>query len=417
MKNLIFIPLLLVISLLQAQNGKWQTQAIETNNNLYGLSFTDSLTGWICGENGLMLHTTDGYNWNQQPTPVTVNLYDVFFLNALQGWSCGDSGTIIHTNNGGQVWEIQESQINDRRFVSIELTNFNGLIYGFSVGDSAVTGTSNGAEWIGLTPSNMYYDITYWDPYDGFRACFLTPYQMVCTDDFGCTWEWVAVFECVQYGIIRKDKPFAWIYNTWTVGENGTAYFNYYPGDFYPFYPAQTPDTLDLYEGDVDEYDSTIWAVGEIGEIIYSTDFGVSYQKYPSPTSYNLYDVEFSGKETGWAVGDSGTLLKYTGEWVVTDLQEEQNKENKIKLQITPNPFTHKVSIGVDIWKDKQLLLKIYDLNGTVIKNLYTGIMNKGYNKIMWNGINNAGRQIKSGVYIIKLFSDKKVITQKIIKK
>jgi len=309
MKKLTFVLLFFSVSISFAQKGTWQLQATEFSENLYGLSFTDSLTGWICGENGLMIHTTDGENWAQQPTPVTVNLYDVFFLDSLNGWACGDSGVILNTGNAGQIWEIQESQIDDRRFVSIELTFFNGQIYGFSTGDSAVTGTSNGVEWIGLTPSNMYYDISYWDPYDGFRACFLVNDEIFCTQDFGITWEAVWYFSNTQYGIIRKDKPYPWIWNCWTVGENGTAYYNHYPGNFYPFIQAQTPDTLDLFEGDVDEIDSTIWAVGEIGEIIYSTDFGVSYLKYPSPTTKNLYDVEFPGKTTGYSVGDSVFII------------------------------------------------------------------------------------------------------------
>lgn len=232
MKKLIFIPLLLVIFIVQAQKGNWQPQATEFSNNLYGLSFTDSLTGWICGENGLMLHTTDGDNWNQQPTPVTVNLYDVFFLDSLNGWACGDSVVVLKTSNAGEIWELLDTPINDRKLVSIEFTVFNGFHYGYSVGDTAALGTPDGGQtWYGGNSQVMFYDVTFWDPYDGFRGCFLTPYEMQCTEDFGNTWEWVGVFEFIQYGIIRKDSAeFSWFYNCWTVGNFGTAYYTVYPG-------------------------------------------------------------------------------------------------------------------------------------------------------------------------------------------
>lgn len=130
-----------------------------------------------------------------------------------------------------------------------------------------------------------------------------------------------------------------------------------------------------------------------------------------------MYDVEFSGKETGWAVGDSGTLLKYTGEWIITDTQKKSNKENKIKLKIAPNPFTDKVSIDVNMPQDEELQITIYDLRGIVINNLYSGVMKKGFNEIIWDGTNNNGQQMKRGVYVIKLLSGKKIFTYKIMKK
>jgi hypothetical protein len=338
------------------------------------------LIGWICGEDGLIIHTIDGENWIQQSTPVTINLYDVFFLDNLLGWSCGEDGTIIHTFDGGQTWEIQETQIYDRKFVSIALTNFYGQIYGFCVGDTCGVSTSDGDEWLGGTSLNMFYDITYWEPQPGgFRACILTNNEMQCTQDYGITWEWVGVFEDLQFGIIRKNKQgFPWITNTWTVGLNGTAYYNHYPGNGYPFFPAITPDTLDLYEGDVDENDSTIWAVGELGEIIYSTDFGFTFQKYVSPTNYNLYDVEFSGTETGWAVGDSGTILKYTGDWTITKTENYIPSKNEMNISVNPNPFTTSTQICYEIENASSVTINVYDYTGKRIRSFDQGKMDKG---------------------------------------
>lgn len=419
MKKLILIPMIFVLVVSFAQEGNWQTQATEFSENLYGLSFsvTDSLSGWICGENGLMLHTTDGEYWVQQPTPVTVDLFDVFFLDSLKGWSCGDSGIIINTNNGGLNWIVQEDFYSDYTYKSIELTLFNGSIYGYCVGNNIGVSTSDGQLWLGTTSLNIIHDVTFWDPYNGFRGCFLINNEMQCTQDYGMTWEYVGLFEFMQYGIIRKDQPFSWIWNTWTVGVRGTVYYNHYPGNFYPFLQAQTPDTLDLFEGDVDEIDSTIWAVGELGEIIYSTDFGVSYLKYPSPTTKNLYDVEFPGKTTGYAVGDSGTLLRYTGEWIITDIQEEQNIRDEIKILISPNPFTENVSINIRMLHDEDLQITVYDLKGMVVKNLFTGVIKTGSIEIFWDGINNASQRVLNGIYLIKILSGKNIITCKLIKK
>ncbi len=95
----IFIILLFFVSATQAQISKWEVYPLDFTNDLYGISFTDSLTGWICGENGLIIHTIDGDNWIQQQSQVTVDLYDIFFLDSLKGWACGDSVTVLKTND------------------------------------------------------------------------------------------------------------------------------------------------------------------------------------------------------------------------------------------------------------------------------------------------------------------------------
>jgi len=418
MKIEILILLLFAFSSSLAQKGEWQILNTEFNENLYGISFTDSLTGWICGENGLMLHTTDGENWAQQTTPVTVNLYDVFFINDSKGWACGDSGVVIRTNDSGEVWEIVVTPIDDRKLSAIEFTQISGSLYGYSVGDTSSIATPDGGDtWYGGSTPIMFYDVTFWDPYDGFRGCFLTPFEMQCTEDFGSTWEWVGVFEFLQFGIIRKDlDEFVWENNCWTVGHYGTAYYNYYPGDSYPFILSQTPDTLDLYEGDVDEMDSTIWAVGELGEIIYSLDYGVTYSKYPSPTIKNLYDVEFPGKETGYAVGDSGTLLKYNGDWISTGNLKRIFHSSKLEVIGIPNPFKENITIRLLSSNEENLKIYVYNSFGILVKKIFNDKVLKGQTEITWNGRNEVGQKVSNGIYFVRVISKNGIIMHKILK-
>jgi len=73
------ILLLFCPSLLLA-NG-WQSQESNTNENLRGVWFADSLNGWVCGANGTILHTSSGgETWELQESGVSVDLEDVFFL-------------------------------------------------------------------------------------------------------------------------------------------------------------------------------------------------------------------------------------------------------------------------------------------------------------------------------------------------
>ena len=79
------------------------------NDDLFGVSFSDSSTGWTCGRWGKILHTQNqGRSWVRQPSGVDVTLTSICFVDNQHGWAVGDQGTIISTANGGQSWQRQD---------------------------------------------------------------------------------------------------------------------------------------------------------------------------------------------------------------------------------------------------------------------------------------------------------------------
>jgi photosystem II stability/assembly factor-like uncharacterized protein len=82
------------------------------NDDLFGVSFADSSTGWVCGRWGKILHTQNqGCSWVRQHSGVEVALTSIFFVDTLHGWAVGDQGTIITTVDGGQTWYQQDSPV------------------------------------------------------------------------------------------------------------------------------------------------------------------------------------------------------------------------------------------------------------------------------------------------------------------
>ncbi len=54
------------------------------------------------------LHTTDGgATWERQDTGEGDDLFGVFFLDSQTGWVTGAWGTVLHTTDGGVTWERQ----------------------------------------------------------------------------------------------------------------------------------------------------------------------------------------------------------------------------------------------------------------------------------------------------------------------
>ena len=87
----------------------------------YGVSFTDTLQGWMCagrypandsfyGGQGIIIRTADGgRNWTIQARDTVNDYFDIKFADSLEGWVVGGNdrtmdGCIAHTTDGGQTW-------------------------------------------------------------------------------------------------------------------------------------------------------------------------------------------------------------------------------------------------------------------------------------------------------------------------
>ncbi len=68
-----------------------------------------------------------------------------------------------------------------------------------------------------------------------------------------------------------------------------------------------------------------------------------------------------------------------------------------------PNPFNPTTMIKYQLAKPANVTLKIYNVTGQLVRTLVNDNQNAGYYTIQWNGLNNAGEQVSSGVYFFRL--------------
>jgi len=74
-----------------------------------------------------------------------------------------------------------------------------------------------------------------------------------------------------------------------------------------------------------------------------------------------------------------------------------------IELNNFPNPFNPSTTIEFSIQKESEAELSIYNIKGQIIKSLTHDNYTKGSHSIIWNGNNEAGDPISSGIYFYKL--------------
>ncbi|MBT6685828.1 MAG: T9SS type A sorting domain-containing protein, partial [Bacteroidetes bacterium] len=79
-----------------------------------------------------------------------------------------------------------------------------------------------------------------------------------------------------------------------------------------------------------------------------------------------------------------------------------------------PNPFSPYTWISYTLPEDCTVSLKIFDIRGQLIKDLQNDKKPAGKYSVMWNGTNNSGKRVSSGVYLYQIQTEKFTKTMKL---
>jgi len=150
----LLLPILLICLSQGCTEPGWISQASGTSNRLLGVWFADTNTGTIVGNQGIILHTTNGgATWHIQLHDTTLfGFYGVFFTDANTGTVVGACGTILRTTNGGASWTRQASgttnDLKDVFFTDADTgTAAGGNLTDQYQGETILRTTNGGATW------------------------------------------------------------------------------------------------------------------------------------------------------------------------------------------------------------------------------------------------------------------------------
>ena len=80
-----------------------------------------------------------------------------------------------------------------------------------------------------------------------------------------------------------------------------------------------------------------------------------------------------------------------------------------------PNPFNPETTISFNLPKAGAASLNVYNVKGQLVKTLVNGQLGFGNHSIVWNGTDNNGAAVSSGVYYYRLNADNKTETRKMV--
>jgi len=83
--------------------------------------------------------------------------------------------------------------------------------------------------------------------------------------------------------------------------------------------------------------------------------------------------------------------------------------------QNSPNPFNPQTAIRFSLDSKQSVTLAVYDVNGRLVRMLVSGVKEVGTHSVTWDGRDNAGSTVSSGVYFYRLDAGKFSSTKKMV--
>ncbi len=128
---------------------------------------------------------------------------------------------------------------------------------------------------------------------------------------------------------------------------------------------------------------------------------GVAGWYYVTKDASNIYIYQIKAYISVGTVGNEKTL-----EVLPSSYSLSQNY---------PNPFNPSTKIQYTLPENAKVTVRIYDMLGRVIKTLVSGEESAGMHQITWNGDNEAGQKVATGIYMYSISTNKFVQTKKMV--
>jgi len=326
----------------------WIEKQSNTIQNLNEVTFADENTGYVCGDTGTVLKTTDGGDsWISNNPGVSFNLRSIDFSDINTGFCVGKFNQILKTTNGGINWNATTIMPYDEPF-AIKL--YNSEIAYISSEIRVYKTTNGGLNWISLIAGG--FDLS-------------LPDSIICYTSFGSG----RILATTNGGL-------NWMIQSTGVSENLNAvYF------------------IDKNNG---------YSAGDGGAVTKTTNGGTTWIPQTRLTNNNLKSVFFTDADNGYITGDFGTLIKTTnGGLVFISSNSETTPEDFALYQNYPNPFNSSTVIRYEINRPGNVELKLYDITGKLVSTLVNEVQERGSYSVLFSPERNE-MQLQSGFFFMR---------------
>lgn len=429
---------------LYAQTGAWQVlpnspERTGGNSRHDDLFFVHPDTGYVVNLSGQVHKTVDGgESWEfiheeRLPDSTMAGFRSVGFANSEVGWigSLSEGHVLYETRDGGQTWKDITDRISGplpRGVCGLWIINEN-VIFGAGRFDGPariIRSTDGGQTWVSRDMSSVaqtLVDVYFWDAQNGIvvggnnmddlgqaRAVVLR------TFDGGASWQ------------VRHVSS--------EIGEWGWKI------------SFPTPETGYV---SIESFPYTLGTA----KMLKTTTAGRSWTEEPIPNSHPLQGIGFLTENHGWTSGRGTTSVTKDGVWSQLDLSDSNSPDGRVNRirtfgdslayaagkriykytpnepthlfsspevpsaftlgQNYPNPFNPSTTISYTLSTGANVKLGVFSLLGKEIQMLVHSYQSTGAYEVSWDGTDENGNDMVSGVYLYRLNVDGRIQTRRMV--
>ena len=369
--------------------SQWLQQNSNTTSNLSDVYFPVKDTGYAVGYQNAILKTTDaGNTWNVLSDGGTNSYRSVYFITASKGFVVGGNGfgggTLLTTQNEGVTWDT--TIINNGSLVCVYFFDDN---IGYMGNSFVLYKTTNGGNNWFVADSTSVGNIYFTSVDTGFAVA---GGSILKTTDGGFNWQTM--------------------FTHWNSGISSIHFANkevgYAVGTYYGALVKTTDGGSTWVELDPLWVEDVYFPSADTGYtlinsmILRTVDGGTNWSSLNSGTGVDLQSIYFVDNNTGFAVGDSGVILKTINAGGPVGIENKKASGNEISIY--PNPTTGQITI-TNILQKEDIRVTVYNVLGTLFYEHFLLIDKKidlSY--------------LPKGVYIIDVAQENSAFRKKIIK-
>jgi|GEM_PF-1647409 len=384
--------------LLTTKNGgrNWEVQE-RFPDYMVSIDMVDDQHGWAAAGRyndllgkleGAIYRTSDDWQTWQRMYFDNLQLFDLVAFDAQHACACGSKGAIFSTYDGRSSWHHAVINSSDSSLIWFHNLFFVDASLGWVTGSQS---SSQDGPWYGALFQTR----------DGGNTWNMI-YQNI-----GDQWLWRVTFVDTLQG--------------WAIGQGADGLI-YHTVDGGYHWIEQNPDLpwhnfLDLCF--IDPLHG--WAVSHYGQIIYTEDGGNKWIKERALTG-DLTALTFIDPIHGWVAGYGGRILQTAQAGLIrkteTGVQIKSQTERKSYrlLPNYPNPFNASTIISYELPENAKVTLRIYNLLGQEVRALLSDKNQPaGSHQVTWDGTDNTGKQLPSGLYFFQIKTEHFVEVKKMI--
>lgn len=100
---------------------------------------------------------------------------------------------------------------------------------------------------------------------------------------------------------------------------------------------------------------------------------------------------------------------------IISGVEESANSSLSFSLNIYPNPASHSVEISYTLQNNEETSINIYDISGRLLKEISSGLKGRGTHILYWDRKDSLGRDVKSGIYFLRIKTQNRTINKKLV--